>query len=291
MRLFRSILITMRPRQWSKNTLLFAALIFSKNVFNLEMLKKSIAGFIVLCMISGSAYILNDIIDRDNDRKHPLKSKRPIAAGELSISAAVLAALFSVGTGLAVSWFLSARFFIIVVFYLLLQLSYSLLLKRVVIIDVLAITTGFVLRVLGGAVVIHVAVSSWLLVCTFLLALFLALCKRRHELTLLGSGAQNHRSVLGEYSIPLLDQMISVSTASTVLSYALYTVSEQTVAKFNTENLIYTVPFVVYGIFRYLYLVHIRKEGGSPETALLTDLPLIAAIIIWATVAGLIIYF
>jgi len=160
----------------------------------------------------------------------------------------------------------------------------------VVILDVLAITSGFVLRVLAGAVVIQVEISSWILICTFLLALFLALCKRRHELMLLENGAGNHRRVLNDYSTPLLDQMISMTTASTLIAYTLYTLSDRTVAKFGTEHLIYTVPFVVYGIFRYLYLVHIKKAGGSPETLLLTDIPLMSGIILWGVCAAMIIY-
>lgn len=173
----------------------------------------------------------------------------------------------------------------------MLQIAYSLVLKHVVILDVMAITAGFALRVLAGAVVIHVAISSWLIICTLLLALFLALCKRRNELTMLANSAQAHRSVLGHYSIPLLDQMISVVTSSTVIAYALYTLSDQTITKFGTSNLVYTVPFVIYGIFRYLYLVHIKNAGGSPEMLLVTDIPLLGGIALWGIVAAAIIYF
>jgi 4-hydroxybenzoate polyprenyltransferase len=291
MHLASALLISTRPRQWPKNAFIFAALLFSKNAFHLPMLGKTIAGFIVLCLITGATYLFNDIMDRNNDRIHPEKSKRPIAAGLLAVPTAAIAVAVITIVGLGVSWRIDSRFFIIAIVYLLLQLGYSTLLKHIVILDVLTITTGFVLRVLAGAVIIHVAISSWLLVCTFLLALFLALCKRRHELMLLDEGAVTHRRVLGDYSIPLLDQMISVTTASTVVAYTLYTMSEQTIAKFGTERLVYTVPFVIYGIFRYLYLVHIRKAGGSPETLLLTDLPLIAGIVVWAITAAAIIYF
>ena len=291
MQLIPSLFLSTRPRQWPKNALVFAALIFSKNAFHPPMLVKTVAGFFVLCMITGATYLFNDIIDRHNDRNHPEKSKRPIAAGVLGVRTAAVAALIISLTGLVTAWLLERDFFILALVYLLLQLGYSILLKRVVILDVLAITSGFVLRVLAGAVIIHVAISSWLLVCTFLLALFLALCKRRHELTLLGQKADVHRTVLVDYSIPLLDQMISVTTASTVVAYTLYTMSEQTLAKFKTESLVYTVPFVIYGIFRYLYLVHIRKAGGSPEALLLTDPPLIIGIVLWAITAGAIIYF
>ncbi|MBN1575696.1 MAG: decaprenyl-phosphate phosphoribosyltransferase [Chitinispirillaceae bacterium] len=291
MHLAAALFLSTRPRQWPKNAFVFAALLFSKNAFHLPMLGKTIAGFIVLCLITGATYLFNDIIDRHQDRIHPEKSKRPVAAGLLAVPIAAFAASLIAIAGVGLSLPLDRRFFIVALVYLALQLGYSTLLKRIVILDVLAITTGFVLRVLAGGVIINVGISSWLLVCTFLLALFLALCKRRHELMLFGDGAGTHRSVLGDYSIPLVDQMISVTTASTVLAYTLYTMSEQTIAKFGTERLVYTVPFVVYGIFRYLYIVHIRKEGGSPETILVTDPPFIAGILLWAITAGAIIYF
>jgi 4-hydroxybenzoate polyprenyltransferase len=291
MNLAAALLLSTRPRQWPKNALIFAAVLFSKNIFQPMMVAKVAAAFIVFCLITGATYLFNDILDREKDRLHPEKSKRPIAAGVLPVQIAMGAVMFAVAGGLTAAWFLGPLFFIVALLYLALQVSYSLLLKHIVIVDVLAITTGFVLRVLAGAVVIGVAISSWLLVCTFLLALFIALCKRRHELVLLADSAATHRRVLGEYSIQLLDQMISVSTASTVLAYTLYTLSEQTIAKFHTEKLVYTVPFVVYGIFRYLFIVHIRQSGGSPETVLLTDVPLIAGIALWAVAAGAIIYF
>ncbi|MBN1308383.1 MAG: decaprenyl-phosphate phosphoribosyltransferase [Chitinispirillaceae bacterium] len=290
MHLAAALISSTRPRQWPKNAFIFAALLFSKNTFHLPMLGKTVAGFIVLCLLTGATYLFNDIIDRRNDRTHPEKSKRPIAAGLLAVPTAAIAAAVMAIAGLGIALPLDRQFSEVALVYLVLQFAYSTLLRRVVILDVLAITCGFVLRVLAGAVIIHVEISSWLLACTFLLALFLALCKRRHELMILGEGAGKHRIVLGDYSIPLVDQMISVTTASTVLAYTLYTMSEQTIAKFGTERLVATVPFVVYGIFRYLYLVHIRKAGGSPEALLLTDAPLIAAVVLWAITAGAIIY-
>jgi 4-hydroxybenzoate polyprenyltransferase len=291
MHLALALLVSTRPRQWSKNALIFAALLFSKNALHPSLLGKTILGFAIFCLISGATYLFNDIMDRQRDRAHPEKSKRPIAAGTVPVFIAAATSAAMAIAGLGTSWLLDGQFFATAVIYLSLQLGYSTLFKRVVILDVLMLTIGFVLRVLAGAVIIHVAMSSWLLVCTFLGALFLALCKRRHELLLLGDGANSHRKVLDHYSLPLLDQMISVTTASTVLAYTLYTMSEQTIAKFGTEQLVYTVPFVVYGIFRYLYLVHIRKVGGSPETILMTDAPLIICIVLWALAAGTIIYF
>ncbi len=285
-----SIFISLRPRQWSKNVLLFAALLFSKNLFNTGMTLRAAAGFAVFCMITGAAYILNDILDRNNDRVHPEKSKRPVASGKLPIPlAAASASLIAVLT-LASAFTIDRPFALIAAGYLLLQIGYSTLLKNIVIIDVLTVTSGFVLRVFAGAVIIDVGISSWLLICVFLLALFLALCKRRHELVLLLDGANSHRRVLGEYSTALLDQMISVTTASTVIAYTLYTLSEQTIAKFGTAHLVFTTPFVVYSIFRYLYLVHIRRAGGSPEMLLLTDFPLVCGIALWVISASAIIY-
>lgn len=288
--LLRGLVISTRPRQWSKNLLLFAALLFSKNFFNPEMLGRVFLGFAGFCLITGATYLFNDVIDRKNDATHPEKRSRPVASGELSPNLALSGAVVMVLLGLTVAHFVDILFLRIAVLYLLLQIAYSLLLKKIVILDVLAITTGFGLRVLAGGLIIHVAISSWLLLCTFLLALFLALCKRRHEVMLLGNMAPEHREVLSDYSIPLLDQMISVTTASVVIAYTLYTLDGKTVGKFGTEHLLYTVPFVVYGIFRYLYLVYIRNEGGSPETLLLKDLPLSAGIILWASAAAMIIY-
>ena len=291
MHLITALFISTRPRQWSKNFFFFAALLFSKNLLNVRMVIESIAGFTVLCMITGATYLFNDIIDRKRDQLHPDKCHRPIASGQLPVPLAISAIASAVILGLGIAFRLEEDFFLVIMLYLALQMVYSTFLKHLVILDVLAITTGFVLRVLGGAVVISVEISSWLLICTFLFALFLALCKRRHELYLLKEGAEGHRKVLGEYSLPLLDQMISVTTASTVIAYTLYTLSDQTIEKFGTVHLVYTVPFVIYGIFRYLYLVHIRKQGGSPEMMLLTDLPLIGTVVSWAITAAAIIYF
>ena len=291
MNVAKALLISIRPKQWSKNVILFAAILFSRNILHPGMMLRVAGAFLLFSMMTGATYLMNDIADRERDRQHPEKAARPIASGGLPVGIAGVSAAAAVLAGCTGAWLLHRDFFMVTVGYLLLQLLYTFLLKRIVILDVLAITTGFVLRVLAGAVVIEVAISSWLLICTFLLALFLALCKRRHELTLLHDGAGNHRKVLNEYSIPLLDQMISMTTASTLIGYTLYTLSEQTVEKFGTERLVFTVPFVVYGLFRYLYLVHIRKAGGSPEALLLTDLPLVGGIVAWGVCAGLIIYF
>ena len=277
----RSVIRSLRPNQWTKNFFVFAALVFAQKVFERRLVLRTIAAFAVFCVLSGALYLVNDVVDIDEDRVHPKKSKRPIAAGLLRTDTAVgLAAALSAASLIA-SYALGWRFFIACALYFVLQLAYSLKLKHVVILDVFIVSSGFVLRVIGGGLVIGVPLSSWLLICTTLLALFIAMNKRRHELVLLEDNASDHRPILREYSPYLLDQMISVVTASTVMAYCLYTVSEDTVKKFGTSNLIVTTPFVLYGIFRYLYLVHQKGKGGSPEELILKDRPLAAAVVLW----------
>lgn len=272
---------TMRPRQWTKNLLVFAALIFSRNLFNFSLTKDVTLAFIIFCLLSGSVYILNDLIDLKADRAHPKKSKRPLASGRLRPATAAVAGIVIVIISLSAAFWLNTLFALTALGYFILQIGYSLVLKHVVIIDVLAVAIGFVLRAIAGAEVISVPISSWLLICTILLALFLSLGKRRHEILLLEDNAVHHRKILYEYSPGLLDQMISVVTASTVVAYALYTMSADTIAKFHTDNLQYTIPFVLYGIFRYLYLIHQKSEGGSPERILFDDKPLLINIVLY----------
>jgi 4-hydroxybenzoate polyprenyltransferase len=285
------LLSSMRPRQWTKNLILFAALIFSQNVFAPTLLFRAVAAFAIFCLLSGCVYIINDLLDLNQDKIHPIKSKRPLASGRLKPGTAVMAtvALFFLSFGGAAA-LTNRTFLIIATIYFILQLAYSTLLKHVVILDVFCIAAGFVLRAIGGAEVIDVPFSTWLLFCTMLLSLFLALSKRRHELMLLEDDAVHHRKILFEYSPYLLDQMISVVTASTVITYTLYTVSEETVSKFGTDRLKYTIPIVLYGIFRYLYLIHQKNEGGSPEHVLLNDLPLIICVLLYGLTVGLILY-
>ena len=282
---------SMRPRQWTKNLILFAALIFSQNIFSPLLLFRAVAAFAIFCFLSGCVYIINDLLDLKQDQIHPIKSKRPLASGKLKPATAVIAAiaLFCLSFGSAAA-FTNLTFMLVALIYFVLQLAYSMLLKHVVILDVFCIAAGFVLRAIGGAEVIDVPFSTWLLFCTMLLSLFLALSKRRHELLLLEDDAVHHRKILFEYSPYLLDQMISVVTASTVITYTLYTVSEDTVSKFGTDRLKFTIPFVLYGIFRYLYLIHQKNEGGSPEHVLLNDLPLIICILLYGLTVGLILY-
>ena len=267
-----------------------AALIFAQQLFHVPSLVSALEAFLLFCVLSGAVYLINDLVDLEQDRLHPVKRQRPLASGRLSPRLAQVAAAILVVGGLAGSFALEPSFGVTAFSYFGLMVCYTLFLKNVVILDVLTLSFGFVLRAIAGAVAIGVAFSNWLLVCTMLLALFLALTKRRHEITLLAEGAAGHRRILGEYSLSLLDQMIAVVTASTLLSYALYTQSPETVFKFGTDRLVWTLPFVLYGIFRYLYLVHQRDEGGNPSLVLINDRPLLAAVGLWTVAVIAIIY-
>jgi 4-hydroxybenzoate polyprenyltransferase len=287
----KDAVVSLRPAQWTKNLFVAAALIFAKKVFDVPLLLRTLAAFAVFCLLSGAIYIVNDVLDAAEDRLHPRKSRRPIAAGRIGRSEAVVLAAGLAALSLVAADLLDPAFFAAAAAYVLLQLAYSVRLKDVVILDIFVVALGFVLRVVAGGLVIAVPISPWLLLCTMLLALFLAMSKRRHELLLLEGDAARHRRSLGEYSFRLLDQMISVVTASTVIAYCLYTVSEETVRKFGTDRLIYTTPFVLYGIFRYLYLIHQKDQGGSPEELILKDKPLLLAIVFWIASIVTIIYF
>lgn len=284
------LLLSLRPAQWSKNLLVFAGLLFGRRLFDAASVLDAVSAFAVFCVLSGVVYLVNDIADRESDRQHPLKAQRPIASGALPVPIAIGAAVVLGAGGLAAAYAIDQAFAVVAAAYLALQILYSFPLKHIIIIDVLTIAVGFVLRAVGGAVAVHVEISHWLLVCTILLALFIGLAKRRHEIVLLASGAANHRPILGEYSAYLLDQMIGVVTASTLISYVFYTISPETQAKFGTAWLGLTIPFPLYGIFRYLYLVHQREGGGSPADLLLTDRPLLACVALWALTVALIIY-
>jgi 4-hydroxybenzoate polyprenyltransferase len=285
-----SLLISLRPHPWTKNLIIFAGLLFSMKLFEPAAVITAVEAFVIFCALSGVVYLVNDVMDRDTDRRHPTKSRRPIAAGDLPVSMALTAAGLMAAVSLAAAFALGWRFGAVAAAYLALQGLYSGPLKHIVIIDVLTIAVGFVLRAVAGAVVINVVISHWLFVCTILLALFIALAKRRHELVLLADGATGHRPILGEYSAYLLDQMIAVVTASTLIAYIFYTISPETEQKFGTSWLGLTIPFPLYGIFRYLYLVHRREGGGSPADLLLNDRPLLACVAIWAMAVTVIIY-
>jgi 4-hydroxybenzoate polyprenyltransferase len=285
-----ALLLSLRPEQWTKNLLVFAPLIFAEKLFDPPSVRASFAGFAIFCALSSVVYLINDIADRDRDRQHPLKRFRPIAARELSVPAALTAAaLLGVIAGGA-AFLLGRRFGIVAMTYLGLMMLYSGPLKHILIVDVMTIAVGFVLRAFAGAAAIDVVISHWLFVCTILGALFISLAKRRHELVLLAGGAAAHRRILGEYSEYLLDQMMVIVACATLISYIFYTISPETVTKFGTTALELTIPFPLYGIFRYLYLVHRREAGGSPADLLLQDRPLLVCVVLWVVAAVLIIY-
>ncbi len=296
-----SLLVSLRPHQWTKNVLVFAGLLFAGadqsqgHLYNRTLESGSVvlaalAAFATFCALSGVVYLINDVVDRETDQRHPVKRQRPIAAGELPVAVAIGASVIIAASALAVAFSINLPFGLIATAYVSLQVLYSLSLKHVVILDALTLAIGFVLRAVGGATAIDATISHWLLVCTILLALFIALAKRRHELVLLADGAISHRPILGEYSAYLLDQMIAVVTASTLIAYIFYTISPETEQKFGTSWLGLTIPFPLYGIFRYLYLVHRRDGGGSPADLLLNDRPLLACVTLWVLAVVLIIY-
>jgi 4-hydroxybenzoate polyprenyltransferase len=289
MTVLTAIVESMRPRQWVKNLFVLAGLVFSQRLFT-ESTWIALAAFAVFCAVSGAIYLLNDVADRERDRLDPKKRERPIASGRLSVGVAIAAAVGLIAGGLVASALLARPFLITVLAYVALLVAYSAWLKHIVIVDVLVVAGGFVLRALAGAVVIAVQMSGWLLICTVLLALFLALGKRRYEYVTLDKDAARHRPILAEYSPALLDQMIAVVTASTVTAYALYTMSPETVSKFHTHLLPATLPFVLYGIFRYLYLLYRRQLGGNPSELLFSDRALIIDAVGWICAVLLIIY-
>lgn len=281
-----ALLQALRVHQWIKNLFVFAPLLFSQNLTNRPLLMAAVRAFAAFCLISSAQYVFNDIRDVEEDRAHPVKSRRPLASGRITRATAFgLLAGMALG-GFAVAATVNRTFLLVAAGYFVLQVLYTTWLKHVVILDVFIIAAGFLIRVVAGGAAIGVEVSSWLLICTILLSLFLALGKRRYELTLLQEDAASHRPILREYNPYLLDQMISVVTASTFVAYCLYTISAETVEKFGTKNLIFTIPFVLYGIFRYLYLIHQKKEGGTPEALVVRDKPLLLDIFLWVVAAA-----
>lgn len=285
-----SLFVSLRPSQWTKNLIVFAGLIFGQRLLDPGSVLYAAGAFAVFCTLSGVVYLINDVADRDADRQHPIKRNRPIASGAVPVSTALsLAAVLAVAA-LTAAFSLRLEFGLVSLGYVGLLALYSGSLKHIVIIDVLTIAIGFVLRAAAGAVVLNVEIGHWLLIVTLLLALFLALSKRRHELVLLADGATSHRRILQEYSPYLLDQMISAVTASTLVAYAFSTISPEIIAKFGTDKLGLTFPFPLYGIFRYLYLVHQKAGGGSPSDMLLNDRPLLLCVLLWAITVALVIY-
>jgi len=286
----RGLLISLRPYQWVKNTLVFGGLIFSRSLLNWEAIWLSSAGFILFCMASSSVYLLNDLRDLEEDRRHPAKRLRPLAAGTIKPAVARIV-LVSLLAGSVIGGFgLKVGFGIVLSTYLLLNVGYSLGLKHVVILDVMVVALGFVLRAVAGAAVIGVPASPWLILCTLMLALLMGFGKRRHELTLLEDQAQNHRRSLEGYSVQFLDLMMTIAAAAAVVMYALYTMADETVLRLGTHNLVLTVPFVIYGIFRYLFLIHKRSGGGDPARVFFTDLPTLVNVGLWVVIVCFILY-
>jgi 4-hydroxybenzoate polyprenyltransferase len=286
-----ALLVALRPAQWTKNAVILAPLVFALRATDPHSVARATLALLAFCALAGAAYLMNDLFDRERDRHHPVKRHRPIASGELSAGTAIAGAMGIGAAGLGACSALGVPVLACGAAYLALQILYSRVLKHLPILDVFAIAAGFVLRVLSGAAAISVPVSSWLYLCTLLLALFLALEKRRAELELLQGSASEHRATLTGYTLPFVDQLVSIVCACTVLAYALYTLAPETIEKFGSDRLKYTVPFVLFGIFRYLFLVHRRGGGGQPERVLLvdrvlqTDIAAWLAVVVWAIYA------
>ncbi len=285
-----SLLKLMRPTQWLKNGILMAALVFAGEATNPDKVQLAVYALIIYCLLSSAVYVFNDLIDRENDRQHPLKKARPVASGQISLAVAVTLAVALGALGIAGAWLVNWPFFMVALVFLALNLLYTLWLKHIVIVDVMSIAVSFVLRAYAGALAIEVPASKWMLINTLLLALFLGFGKRRHELLLLEDDATSHRRILDRYSPYLLDQLIGVVTASVVVMYMLYTFSSEVMQKLGTENLFVTIPFVVYGVFRYLYLIHKEEKGGSPTRVMIGDAPILINVILWLITVIVVLY-
>ena len=275
------LLKSMRPRQWAKNVFVFVALFFDRKLADPESVLRTLAAFVLLCLMSSAVYLMNDLADIENDRQHPTKKNRPLAAGQLSpVVAAIAAAVLAVGSLIA-GFILSTGLGWVLLLYLLIQISYTFWLKRVVLVDVLIVATGFILRIAAGVAVIEVErFSPWLYVFGGFLALFMVLGKRRHELVLLGENAGSHRAILKEYNLDLVDRLLGLVTTGAVIAYTLYTFLAEGLPA--NHFMMLTIPFVLYAVFRYLYLIHVRHEGGAPEDIFLRDRPMQISMVLWA---------
>lgn len=285
------LLRAMRPKQWTKNLAAYAPLLFAHRIFQSELLIRATLAVVAFCLLASGVYVLNDWVDREKDALHPEKRKRPIAAGWINfpMAMALLVSCWTAGLGLA--YLARPEFALVGTGYVVLQVLYCFALKQMVILDVMVIALGFLIRVAGGGVAVGVPLSNWLYLCTLLLALFLGFAKRRHELASLAADAASHRKNLSEYSLPMLDQLISLVAAACIVAYSLYTVAPDTVARLGSDHMKFTVPCVMYGLFRYLYLIHKKNLGGSPEKVLLGDAPLLADIGVFLAVALWALYF
>ncbi len=286
MRLASATLRAMRPKQWTKNLLLFAGIIFSQHLGDPRRVVAALAGFLVFCGLSGVIYIVNDIRDADSDRKHPLKCRRPIASGDLPVPAAWSVAAVVGSVCLVAAWFLNPEFGVAATIYFVMMLAYSIRIKHVVILDLMTVALGFVVRAVAGVKAIElpgedIPITPWFKTCVLFLALFIVICKRRHEIILLAGSASHHRPVLEHYSRTFLDQMVSVATAATVISYSLYVTLGVKADNPRHQYMVWTVLFVLYGVFRYLYLVYKREQGGAPESTFLQDPALLINVALW----------
>ncbi len=289
--MLKALIKTMRPRQWTKNAFVLAAVVFDRQVSLSDPIPliRSLIGFALFCLLSSAIYIINDLADIEADRTHPVKRNRPIASGKLPVPIAVAASVALLLFTFALGYLLSPGFFLVALSYFLINLAYSNLLKHLPLIDVLIIALGFVLRVAAGVTIIHIQrFSPWLYVVTTLFALYIGFGKRRAELTLLANGANAHRKVLDGYNLPLLDQLITIVSSSTIVAYSLYTFSAPNLP--TNHIMMLTIPFVLYGVFRYLYLIHVKQEGGAPEELLLSDRPLQITILLWGMAIFVIFY-
>lgn len=281
--MIKELIISMRPRQWYKNLVIFIGIVFSLNLLNFNLWINAISAFAIFCALSGSIYVINDILDVEKDKNHPKKRQRPIASGKLNINYAIFSVIVLVAVSFGISYLINLPFLITALTFFILLLIYSLFLKHVIIVDILVISTGFVLRAIAGCLAVGVLVSPWLIICAFLLALFLGIGKRRHELVLLGDNAVSHRKILDGYSTEMLDQMINITTSALIMSYSLYT--------FFTGKIfiMLTIPFAFYGLFRYIYLVHAEDFGGEPEM-LFKDKGMLLSITLWVLLVILVLY-
>jgi 4-hydroxybenzoate polyprenyltransferase len=282
------LLRAMRPLQWTKNLLVFAALIFTRSVFEAEPLLRSIGAFVAFCAVSSGIYLINDVRDVRQDRLHPVKRLRPIAAGEVDPRRALLASTALIGGGWALAFGVRVELLLVLALYVAVMIGYNLGLKQFVLLDVILISLGFVMRAAAGAVAIDVPISPWLYMCTLLLALLVGFGKRRHELLTLEQMAAAHRQNLETYSVGLLDQIIGITAASTIVAYSMYTFESPTLPE--NHAMMLTIPIVVYAIFRYLYLLYRKRVGGSPELLLIRDRPMLVTVLVWVLASGAVLY-
>lgn len=286
----RGLLAEMRPLEWSKNLLVFSGVIFSRSLLDADNLRLSLLGFLVFCAASSGIYIFNDLCDLAADREHPIKKNRALASGMLNMNLARFAMTLLFAIAATGALMLGNMFAVVIGVYLVACIGYSLRLKDVVILDVILIASGFVLRAVSGAVLIGVAASEWLVLCTSMVALLIGFGKRRHEIVLLEEKAEGHRRTLSDYSLPFLDAIMNICAGAAVITYALYTRADETIARVGSSAMLLTIPFVVYGVFRYLFLIHKRKVGGDPVQILFSDRPTLLNLLLWIVTVGVVIY-